>query len=270
MSTRRTGLAIAIAALLAHAPVVAQEYAGLALRVVAHETGEPIAGVQVSIMGQRRTGLSDAAGVVRIAGIAPGPHAVSIERIGYASERLVVDFTAGESIEGEVELNPQAVNLAAVNVEAEGSLALRSSGFFERRKLGAGTFVTRDEVDARARVSTRMSGLLERLPGLRVIPQGGSRSLIRSHRSGGSGCSYAQIFLDGQRIAGDPIVRLGARSGPPRFTGVDVDALTSLHHVEAVEWYPGVAGLPAQFNVSGAADGGPTCGTLLIWTRKGS
>jgi hypothetical protein len=257
MSARRTGLAIVIAALLAHAPVAAQEYAGLALRVVAHQTGEPIAGVQVSILGQPRTGLSDASGVVRIAGIAPGPHAVSIERIGYASERLVVDFTAGESTEGEVELNPQAVNLAAVSVAAEGSLALRSSGFFERRKLGVGTFVTRDQVDARARVTTRMSSLLERLPGLRVLRRGASESYVASHRgssASNSRCILAQVYLDGMRIGG------GA---------VDVDALTSLHNVEAVEWYPGVAGLPTEFNISGFGLNGAPCGTLLIWTRKG-
>jgi hypothetical protein len=267
----RIALSVA-AALLAAVPCRAQEHSGLVLRVVSHGTGEPIAGVQVSVVGLPHTALSDATGIVRLAEIRPGSRAVRLERIGYATEQVVVDFAAGESAEGEVELNPQPVALAGVEARARGSAALRANGFYDRKRSGAGTFVDRDEVDARARVSVRVSTLLERLPGIKVIPKGTSGAMITSHRASGAGCSYAQVFLNGQRISGDPVIqpgRGGRTSGRPRFAGVDVDALITLPGVEGVEWYPGVAGLPPEFNITGGEDGGPGCGTLVIWTRQG-
>lgn len=255
-------------------PLSAQQRTGtLALRVVAHGTAEPIPGAQVHVSTQRLGGATDPKGKVRITGIRAGSHVIEIERIGYDSERVMIEFSPGQTVEGEVELTPRPVVLERVEAVAQaGSAALQAAGFYERRKFGAGTFLVREDIEARAKHALQPSSLLQRMPGVRLeAAPGGSGYMVKSRRSLGRGC-YAQVLLDGQPITGEYIhkFRAGAPSTePPRFAGVNIDRLISLPDIEAVEWYSGPAGTPPQFNTTGSSSSSAECGTLVIWTRKG-
>jgi hypothetical protein len=249
-----------------------QRGATLALRVLAHETGQPLEGAQVRISAQPRGSVSDEAGQVRITGITPGSHLVEVQRLGYGTERIMVDFAPGEVVEGEIELVVQPVALDPVEVSAERRAAqLRTNGFFERRQYHPGTFLTRDEIEARSGKSLEPSALLRRIPNIHLEPApNGSGYAVKTTR----GRCYSQVYLDGILISGERTTtfragRAGRGQTQTRVSGVNVDQLISLPNVEAIEWYSGPAGLPAQFNRTGGPDGGPSCGTLVIWTRAG-
>lgn len=264
---------LSFALLLLPLPAAAQEKgATLVLRVLAHETGQPLGGAQVRISARAQGSVSDEAGAVRITGIPPGSHLVEIQRLGYGTERITVDFAPGAVVEGEVELDIQPVTLAPVEVSAERRAAqLRANGFFERKKYHPGTFLTRDEIAARSGASLEPSSLLRRIPNIRLAPGPNGRGYaVKSSRGG----CYSQVYLDGVLISGEQTIRFrpgreGRNQVEMRTSGVNVDQLISLPNIEAVEWYAGPAGLPAQFNRTGGGDGGPSCGTLVIWTRAG-
>ncbi len=175
-------------------------------------------------------------------------------------------------MEGEIELVVQPVALDPVEVSAERRTAqLQANGFFERRKYGAGTFLTRQEIEARSGQSLEPSSLLRRIPSIHLerAPSGPGYAVKT-----GRGRCYSQVYLDGILISGERTIvfrpgRAGHSQVQTQVSGVNIDQLISLPNIEAVEWYPGPAGLPPQFNRTGGADGGPSCGTLVIWTRAG-
>jgi len=148
-----------------------RESATLVLTVFGHETGQPLEGVQVSIADGAIGGVTDEDGMVRVSGISAGSHLVVIRRIGYGTERVRIDFSPGEVVEGEVELAIQPVPLEDLEVDVERrSPRLRTSGFYERRQFHpGGTFLTRDDIESRPRSSVA-SELLRRIPSIRMVP----------------------------------------------------------------------------------------------------
>jgi hypothetical protein len=276
-TVRRASIQIVLlilASLLVPMPGAAQQSsATLVLRVLVHETERPLEGAQVRISAQARGSVSDEAGQVHITGISAGSHLVEIQRLGYGTERIMVDFAPGEVVEGEVELVVQPVALDPVEVSAERRAAqLQANGFFERRKYGAGTFLTRQEIEARSGKSLEPSALLRRIPNIHLEPARNGRGYaVKTTR----GRCYSQVYLDGILMSGERTTtfragRAGGGQTQTQVSGVNVDQLISLPNIEAVEWYSGPAGLPPQFNRTGGPDGGPSCGTLVIWTRAGA
>jgi hypothetical protein len=247
-----------------------QSSATLVLRVLVHETGQPLEGAQVRIPTQALGSVSDEAGAVRVTGISAGSHLVEVQRLGYGTERIMIDFAPGAVVEGEIELVVQPVTLDPLEVSAQRRAAqLQANGFFERRKYGAGTFLTREEIEPRSGNSLEPSSLMRRIQGIHLerAPNGRGYA-VKTTR----GRCYSQVYLDGMLITGEQTtVSRGGRAGrnQVRFSGVNIDQLISLPNIEAIEWYSGPAGLPPQFNRTGGSDGGPSCGTLVIWTRAG-
>ena len=265
-------LLILAAPLTTNRLVAQQRSATLVLRVLVHETGQPLEGAQVRISTHGLGSVSDEAGAVRITGVSAGSHLVEVQRVGYGTERIMVDFAPGEVVEGEIELVVQPVALDPVEVSAQRRAAqLQANGFFERRKYGAGTFLTREEIEARAGHSLEPSSLLRRIPNIHLEPVANGRGYAVKT---GRGRCYSQVYLDGILISGEQTTTFrpggaGRRQVQTQVSGVNIDQLISLPNIEAVEWYSGPAGLPAQFNRTGGEDGSPSCGTLVIWTRAG-
>jgi hypothetical protein len=154
-------------------------------------------------------------------------------------------------------LAPDAIPLTPLTVTARTyppSAYLTNAGFYERKRLGIGTFITRAEI---ARRNThRFSDVLRSVAGMRIDPaDAGGRSRSRVARS--IGRCQPLLVLDGV------VTTIGG--GRSMFRGPDIplDDVLDPTDIEGLEVYRGSSELPMQYNV-GTAD----CGAILVWTRR--
>jgi hypothetical protein len=226
----------------------AAQSASLMLRVLAHESGQPLAGAVARIVAASRSALSDPDGIVRIQGIPAGAHVVEVRHLGYRTELLRVDFSPGAVVEGEVELVVEPVPVDSLHARADRQSArLRRAGFYDRQSWNDGTFLTREQLSTRRARSP--AELLQGVRGTRVVPTrsaGGYRILQK--RFGGD-CDVL-IWIDGIPSS-----------------AADLESLR-IENIEGIEVYPG-AQLPRQFNQLGPR-GFSACGAAVIWTGPAS
>jgi outer membrane receptor protein involved in Fe transport len=127
--------------------------------------------------------------------------------------------------------------------------------FLMRRKLGMGTFLTRDQIEAKPAAQTFQ--LFQNIPGLK-ISQHGTQWIIRSQRCpaklpmaggpppdmDGDNPEYPILFIDGFRVRG-------------------LNTLNTLkpNEIEAIEVYQGAAQLPAEAK-------GNACAAIFVWLRQ--
>ena len=237
--------------------------------VVSEQTGTPIPDVIVSAAPPGVNTRTDTTGVFRLVGLGSEEFELEFRRLGFSP--LVLTVVLEDSVQvgdlGVVRLRPIATELEAIVVEAERDRRLADVGFYDRRRLGFGSFVDRKAIEEMNRerltdVIKRMRGFivtpnpnyLRPLPpkrsvfGLIIEPSAGMdtrRYIINSRR--GSDCAVL-VFVDGVSVG----------------TTLDTDVDRYLHPlaVQGIELYTGAADLPVQFNKSGAE-----CGVLVIWTR---
>jgi len=204
-------------------------------------SGQPLAAAAVRV-GQGPEQLSGADGAFRFEKIPPGLHEVTIERIGFATVRDSVEIEFGTSVDLDIRLAAQAVPLEPIRVVVR-SLVLERTGFYRREGRGLGTFITRQDIEARSPVTS--SNLLRRVPGLRL-----ARGRFNEQIAMGRGnCPY-RFIIDGARInAGFSIDEM-----PPNW-------------FEGLEVYQGPSQVPTEFS-AGPLEPNASCGLIVIWTRN--
>src|SRR5690606_19288262 len=120
------------------------------------------------------------------------------------------------------------------------------AGFYSRRALATGDFLTRE--DLAQRNPSRFTDTFRSIPGARLIRNDGT---IRNHlRFRGARCAPL-VWLDGSPLSAGEF---------------DIDII-SPNSVEAVEIYPSSGNAPPQFRVNASI--ASACGTILVWTREG-
>ena len=225
--------------------------------------GRPLAGVRVVLVDSAGAevgrALSDSRGAFRLEVRRQGRFVLRATRLGYAPLRSPLLNVGLDTVRVELRMQPLPLTLEPVRVEAEARrLALERSGFYARRSLGIGRFMTGDDVDAG---DDRMSEVLRREPSVDVVidpmsPTGtGSRVLFRGARRGlgpgGGHYCYPTLVLDGVRVR-------SSGSG-----GIALDELVRPAELAGVELYPSGAGAPPQW--AGLSAG---CGLILLWTSR--
>ncbi|MBD0320092.1 MAG: carboxypeptidase regulatory-like domain-containing protein [Gemmatimonadetes bacterium] len=244
----KTILTAALLALWAQ-PLLAQRSPELVIRVVDQKTGAAVPSARIEISGQRRAGLTSSAGELRIAGLEPRQHLVSVERVGYTYYQFIADMTPGGTLAVDVELEPVPIELAGVKATGvRERRALRDVGYYERARQGFARVLDRNAIDERKPL--QMIDLFRGMLGFRVAPSGrSSEPTLFSARgamslgSANSTCSPA-IFVDGAPFPASELNSLSPRT------------------VEAIEAYPGIAGVPLRYSANPSP-----CGSVFIWTR---
>jgi hypothetical protein len=241
--------------------------------------GAPIAGVEVGISDLSRRELTDPRGRFELTGIGAGEHHVLARRLGYGVADVTIPFRDGETLERTIVLS-KVSTLDSVVVRAE-HVDVLMRDFEENRRIGLGHFVTRDQLE-RIKGQT-LTRALRDVPGVILARGGVSHAWVLSSRARaslcrpvqpgvhsacydangiynpspseaargiGAGC-YVQVYLD------DNLLNRG-RPTPP------FDAHTfPVDQIEAVEFYAGVAELPARYSTLNT-----DCGLLVIHTRR--
>jgi hypothetical protein len=215
----------------------------------------PVARARVTISETLLATATDSNGAFRVSQIPAGMRVLEIRMLGYAPLALPVEVLAGETLNLELALSPEAVVLKPVEVDAGTSdRALR--GFTARRARGAGRYFDEEEL---ARMQPRVfTDILRRIAGVQIQPgierYGTGSSVQIGRNSGGMGARTCPVefFVNGSPFP-------SARDG-------NINHYIAPEEVVAVEVYNGAAQIPQEFS-SGAYN--TRCGVVVIWTRSG-
>ncbi len=226
-------------------------------RVVQDGTGAAMEGVELALLDDTGAELvrtaSDGDGAFRLTVPIPGTYTLRATRLGFRTvEARSLAVRADEVVELLVRLAVDAIPLEPLTIVARATRADHRLTGFRERSSGAGVgafgqFVTRREIDRRARMLT--SDLLRPLRGISLVriasgDFGPERNLIYLTHHSGRKCNPT-IYVDGNRL---PQTRLST-----------IDDYLSPNALEGVEVYSGIG--PPQFS-------GGECGLILFWTRE--
>ena len=217
--------------------------------VVLDSLERPLDGVSVEIPLLSLRATTDARGVFRIAHVPAGAQLLTVRRLGFAPLDKPLSLPPGVVTNFRLVLSTVRT-IAGVTTTA--TMAW-TKDFDERRKLGLGQFLTRDQLAKQDAV--RLSAMLSALRGTRVVPVGQTGARVtssRGQRSITGGQCYSQIYLDDKPIymgrAGEPVPNIN-------------EFLTS--QLEAVEWYAGPSETPGKYSSLNSG-----CGVLVLHTRQ--
>jgi hypothetical protein len=251
------GLALSASAFIgagAQTPAPLAPHRARLLGVFNAQTGDPIEGAEVIDLLSKTKALTTATGTVTLSFLPEGGSMIRVTKIGFSPETNVVPITPVDTTPFMIMLRPLAQSLPTV-VTKDTAAPLSSPGlreFDERRRQGAGHFITTEEL--RKNETKNMTYMVRRLPGVQIdCPRGASHQPECFAYSGRQGSKSA---FRGGRCDMDVYIDGTAVSPPVNLNDFRVDTFAG------VEFYSGAASTPAKYNKTGSA-----CGVLLFWTR---
>lgn len=209
------------------------------------EVSDHASGVKVS---------ADSSGAFVLPDVPVGDRIIDVRRIGFGAQQFPITLVAGRNRNVALVLPPIAQALPDVKIAdrlakpARYASTRKYDEFYTRRAQGFGTFLTREDIDARFKTNT--PELLQGVPGMKVKRVGSEWRIQSLHCQMGFGGEdpqkWIRVFIDGMDVG-------------------DASELTSVNpaQIEAMEIYKGPAELPA-------AARGKGCAAIFIWTRDGS
>jgi hypothetical protein len=233
-------------------------------------TGAPIPETEIIWQTDRRSVLSRADGSFSLVVPFRGPTVILVRRPGYSAQILRVDLSKGVW-RGNILLEPGSFRLPDVVVDAkyakpaEYAGTSKYDGFFQRRKLGVGTFVTREEIERSNAMHTLE--ILRGIPGLHInagLPGDPTTADIKMPRceSDDHRLGKVTVWIDGRML----IEERRAPNGVPGLYGFGsyqlAEQLSRITPtgIEMVEIYRGPGQIPGEFHWDG-------CAAVVIWTR---
>lgn len=247
--TKRIAMAMAVIALSAltlgaqpgpgvhlQAQAVGASIAG----VVRDPAGAPIPFAYVSVAELR--GVADSSGRFMLAKLVPGATEVMVRRLGFTPKRITITLAEGRLDSMNVVLEVLPFELAGITTEA--ATMGRMAEFERHRATGHGVYLDRMELEKRR--TPRLTDVLRRIPGVRIVSDRAGRAMVRMGRSSMGRDCPPEFWIDGVRA---------------QFLGADD---VPVGDIEALEVYRGPSGLPPEFN---SRSGNAQCGAVIIWTR---
>jgi TonB-linked SusC/RagA family outer membrane protein len=196
---RCVSLLCLLSVLFATGPVFAQTAGGRITGLVAEEnTGRPLVGANVSVVGTNRGTLTDANGRFILTDVPAGERSVRAGMIGFRAQTRSVQVTAGAATTADFQLQAQAVEL-------EGIVAVGYGTQRARDVTGAVTSVRAEEMRDIPTPNVVLA-LAGRAPGVDIVRTGyrpgqGMRVRVRGTRSL-SGSNDPLYVVDGIPLAG--------------------------------------------------------------------
>ena len=207
--------------------------------VIVDTSGAPIFYAVVTVVGQEGRATTDAQGRFTLSPVEPGPQLLAVRALGYKPEVIALSPKPGETLREKLTLSRYGLTLSALTVTATQEPPGRLAGFYQRREVGLGKFLTREDID---RVPTMdVQQLFQGMAGVEIENVSGTPEVVFPR------CGAFDVFLDGTRLhGGDPNEILS------EFNPSDL---------EAIEVYRGPSELPAEFMA------GDNCAAVVLWSR---
>jgi len=220
--------------------------------VVRDVAGAPLSGANIFVDSSKMSTVSDDSGHFDLRGLVPGKNGFTVTRIGYApvsfETSLVADSMIVLSIKMRSVQSLDLVKVTAVRVNAY----LARSGFTERRRLGAGSYLTPEQIDSMAPLVTTTAQLVRSVRGVNVRCPG---STCEVHPQNPPDC--LALFVDGAYLGLDQIDVLGLT--PTGVAAIEVYEKPSIVPVEFQ------AALPQKRGRGLSLASG--CGAIAVWTK---
>jgi hypothetical protein len=239
-----------VAASLAATPrhIYAQDQlpAGAISISVRDSLGRSIAGAELSVEGTSVRGVTDERGELRFTAVRGGPATLRVRRLGFQPQtvNVVVDQRVPSTSIVTLAAIPQ--RLAPIVVKGGSNYTGRMAGFYQRRDLGIGHFVSRERLEREN--PSQLTDVFRRLPGVQIMSTRLIRNAIRFRANGGN--CWPLVWLDG---------------APLPTAEFDLDFL-SPQSIEGIEVYSGISQIPPQFM---GTRGLGSCGVIVVWSREG-
>lgn len=288
---------LAVVGALCAAPAVAAAQGrpvGLRGVITASDTEKPLAGVDI-LLDERLIATTDEGGAFSVAGLEPGWHILLIRSIGFEPAETYVEFSRGKTYQLDLALDPRAIMLPALNIEALRLPTPRLREIYERMEIGAGAYITHETLEewgvtetSLALVRTGRVRLNFVSPGECLEGAGGTSDVTSQDRNQGRNpvsrnnpnqtsttlnragtipCQYLEARPTVQVLMGRgmrrciPMIYLdGVRW---QLYADQIDDIADPEEIELIEVYD-------EYEVPGAfGQGDLNCGVIAIWTRGG-
>jgi len=219
---------------------------------VRDQRSRPLRAAEVRAGG--RYAISDNKGQFRIDSVMDDPVFLLVRRIGFqpAESEIARDSDVVQVRLG-VQLEPSAVQLGTVIVnERRVSTVLFRSGFLRRQSAGFGTHYDADRLQD---FTGTWASLFTSTPGTDVRDGPMGAIIPTGTKSGGLGgmkCPL-NIFLDGMFV--------------PWAFETGINGVLPKEELLAIEIYPDMSVVPAQFLKTDGQGPGERCGAVLLWSR---
>lgn len=243
MAVIRCLLAALLGGLLTVSQLPAQGTGGtISGRVVDSTSQQPLANVQVQVVGTPRGALSRNDGTYTILGVSAGAQTLRVTRIGYTPQTRLVSVVERETVTADFMLAASAVNLQAVVVTGYGT---------QRREAITGSVATLDASEANVGVVNNANALLTaRVTGVNIVSNNGEPGANAQIRvRGGTSISASNeplYVVDGVPLQNDNAVAAGVAIGNSAALGrsplnslnpSDIASLTVLKDASATAIY---------------------------------
>jgi TonB-linked SusC/RagA family outer membrane protein len=266
--TKRPGwfqVAAAVAVLLTPVCVSAQSTGTVRGRVVEAGAQQPIADVQVMVVGTSLVGLTNNAGDYVIANVPIGSRQVRARRIGFGASEQTVTVSTGTEARADFTLAQSATQLSQVVVTG-------TAGAVERRTVG--NSVTQIDVGSlteRNSIMTVSEVLQAKSPGVTILPGSGAVGTAGEIRIRGASSTSGYtpvVYIDGIRYNIADLGGFSATGGGTAGLAQSSQVTSALdwlnpNDIESIEILKG----PAAATLYGAEAAN---GVIQIITKKGS
>jgi hypothetical protein len=236
--------------------------ASLRGKVVASQDGPPISGATVALRETGEVRISGEDGSFDFSAVPAGSVTLHVSLMGYADSEGSLDVRGGQTVDLEVRLSTQPIEMDPIVVEA---VRLDIAGTLvevrKRAESGWGTVLMEEELGAR-RSASRTTDILLAYGASTTRALGGGKLALRLRRTG---CGPL-VYIDDVKVTRCP--RGGGPAGPNACDPAEeaAEAVNMIHplSVAAIEIYQGPGQTPGQY-----LDSNSRCGVILIWTKRG-
>lgn len=193
----------------------------------------------VAVLGSSLRVVTGENGRFRLVAVPAGQYILTVHRVGFTPVAAAVQVGDADTLRLSFAMQRIVTPLDTMVVTARAVLQ-RMSGFEERRKLGFGSFLTRDQIENRNGIY--VSDLLRVLPDVRIVDGLRGEYAFNTRLTN---CLF-QFFVDEVLMP----------------TPLDLHLLPSPRDIAGMEVYFGPATIPLQYKPANSG-----CGVILIWTK---
>jgi len=207
-----------------------------------YQSGQPLNGVVVSVLGTKVQQITDSTGTFVLDGLPPGRHLVTTEYLGYGQRTDSVTVFSQETVDIDIQMAPQAVEVEGLTVTARTRFGRTRVAVDKRPDV-----FTRAEIEPILARTQNMGDLLRNMnaPGLSVREMQVTDATgvivpglcVEVSRRGGqaASCAQAAIFVNGMIVPSPDQLLMNLDPSA-------VDHIEVLGPVDAVFQYGAMAG----------------------------
>ena len=264
-SARRAALTLGVTLLASYLP--AQTTGALTGRVVNDRTGQPLAGVEVSVPAVSRSASTDSTGAFALRDLAVGRYQVGLRKLGFQQSSTTITITGADGAEQLMRLAEASTELSKVYVVAPATDRRLASFEAHRAARNGGSFLTAAQLEKER--GRPLADVLQAVSGADIVRLRGGAAFFATRRGYDSFMNMPRVSAGDRARGASPGLCYAAVVVNSVFVyrgdeSEELFDLTSLAPTDilAVEVYKGGATMPLEYNAMRK-----TCGLLVLYTK---